>query len=185
MPWNEFSLHNLNKGISLSAFILITFGFSFRPLINLSIGLPEEWFTARKALGMSGFLMVLIHTLISFLLITPTTYPGFYAQSGALALVAGLGMVCGILSLVLLSAHNLSFHTFLREDRRFDRFITSQKFLQFALLLGAAHVLILDYGDWLSPGGWPGGWPPTSLLAFLIFILGSLFNLLGREWTPS
>lgn len=181
VPWNEFSLRTLNQGISLSAFLLITCGFSFKPLVNLGIKLPVTWLNARKALGMTGFLLVLIHALISFLLFTPTVYGRFFEPDGTLTLLAGLSMLCGVLALVLLSAHNLSFHTFLREDRSFDRFITSQKFLQFALLLGAAHLLILGYEDWLNPGGWQGGLPPISLLAFLVFFLGFSFNLLGKE----
>ena len=181
MPWNEFSLRTLNQGISLSAFLLITCGFSFKPLVNLGIKLPATWFNARKALGMTGFLLVLIHALISFLLFTPAVYGRFFEPDGTLTLLAGFSMLCGVLALVLLLAHNFSFHTFLREDRRFDRFITSQNFLQFALLLGIAHFLMLDYEDWLRPGDWQGGLPPISLVAFLVFILGFSFNLLGRE----
>jgi hypothetical protein len=40
---------------------------------------------------------------------------------------------------------------------------------------------MLDYEDWLRPGDWQGGLPPISLVAFLVFILGFSFNLLGRE----
>lgn len=181
VPLNEFSITTLNQGISLSAFILITCSFSFKPIISLGIKLPVTWFNARKALGMTGFLLVLIHALISFLLFTPTVYGRFFKPDGTLTSLAGFSMLCGILAVVLLSAHNLSFHTFLREDRRFDRFITSQKFLLFALLLGAAHLLILGYTDWFSPDAWQGGLPPLGLLAFLVFILGSSINLLGRE----
>lgn len=181
VPWKDFSLYALNKGISLSAFILVTCGFSFRPLINLGVRLPKAWYNARKALGMTGFLLVLIHTLISFLLFRPSVYGRFFEPDGTLTVFAWLSMLCGILALVSLWAYNFSFQTFLREDRRFDRFITSQKFLQFTLLLGAVHLLILGYEDWLNPGGWQGGLPPISLLAFLIFVLGSIFNLMGRE----
>ena len=113
VPWNEFSLHTLNKGFSLSAFILITCSFSIEPLINLGINLPETWFKARKALGMTGFLLVLIHALLSLVLFNPMEFPGLFEPDGRLTLLAGLSVLCGILAVVMLSAYNLSFQTFL------------------------------------------------------------------------
>ena len=57
VPWKDFPFFILNKGISLGAFILLTFNFSFGPLNNLGLKLPEGWLNARKALGMTGFLL--------------------------------------------------------------------------------------------------------------------------------
>ena len=119
--------------------------------------------------------------IIGTVLFTPSQFPRLFVSDGTLTLLAGLSMLCGVLALVMLSAYNLSFQTFLREDRRFDRFITSRKSMYFALLLGAAHFLFLGYKDWLEPGGWQGGLPPAGLVAFMIFILGSSLSLLGRE----
>ena len=181
VPWNEVSVHTLNRGISFGAFVLIACGFSFKPLAHLSIKLPDTWFNARKALCMTGFLLVLIHVLLSLVLLNPTVLPWLFEPDGKLTLLAGLSILCGVLAAVMLTAYNLSFQTFLREDRRFDRFTTSRKFMQFALLLAATHLLLLGYEKWLEPGGWQGGLPPLSLVAFLIFILGSAFNLFGRE----
>jgi DMSO/TMAO reductase YedYZ heme-binding membrane subunit len=181
VPWDEVSVRTLNKGISFGAFVLIACSFSFKPLVHVGIKLPDTWFNARKALCMTGFLLVLIHSLLSLVLFNPTVFPGSFEPDGTLTLLAGLSVLCGILAVVMLSAYNLSFQTFLREDRRFDRFTTSRKFLQFALLLAAAHLLMLGYAEWLAPGEWQGGMPPISLLAFLVFIPGILFNLLGGE----
>jgi len=181
VPWKDFPFFILNKGISLSAFILLTCNFSFGPLNNLGVKVPEGWLNARKAMGMTGFLLVLIHALMSFLLFKPAMYGKFFEADGTLTLLAGLSMLGGILAFVVLWAYNLSFQTFLREDRVFILFITSRKFLLFALLLGAAHLFFMGYSGWLKPSDWHGGLPPISLVAFVFFVAGYVVNLLGRE----
>jgi DMSO/TMAO reductase YedYZ heme-binding membrane subunit len=181
VPWKDFPFFILNKGISLSAFILLTCNFGFGPLNNLGVRVPEGWLNARKAMGMTGFLLVLIHTLMSFMLFSPSAYGKFFETDGTLTLLAGLSMLGGILAFVVLWAYNLSFQTFLREDRAFIRFITSRKFLLFALLLGAVHLFFMGYQGWLKPSGWHGGLPPISLVAFAFFAIGYVVNLLGRK----
>ena len=181
VPWKDFPFFILNKGISLSAFILLTCNFGFGPLNNLGVRVPEGWLNARTAMGMTGVLLVLIHALMSFLLFKPAVYGKFFEGDGTLTLLAGLSMLGGILAFVVLWAYNLSFQTFLREDQAFIRFITSRKFLLFALLLGAAHLFFMGYSGWLNPSGWHGGLPPISLLAFSVFAIGYVANLLGRK----
>jgi DMSO/TMAO reductase YedYZ heme-binding membrane subunit len=181
VPWKDFPFFILNKGISLSAFILLTCNFGFGPLNNLGVRVPEGWLNARKAMGMTGFLLVLIHALMSFMLFKSSVYGKFFETDGTLTLLAGLSMLGGILAFVVLWAYNLSFQTFLREDRAFIRFITSRKFLLFALLLGAVHLFFMGYQGWLKPSGWHGGLPPISLVAFAFFAIGYVVNLLGRK----
>ena len=68
VPWKDFPFFILNKGFSLAAFVLIACNFGFGPLRNLGVPVPDSWLAARKAVGMTGFLLVLIHALMSFLL---------------------------------------------------------------------------------------------------------------------
>ena len=77
VPWKDFPFFILNKGISLAAFVLITFNFGFGPLNNLGVKVPTGWLNARKALGMTGFLLVLIHALMSFMLFSPSVRMNF------------------------------------------------------------------------------------------------------------
>ena len=181
VPWKDFPFFILNKGISLSAFVLLTCNFGLGPLNNLGVKVPEGWLNARKALGMTGFLLVLIHALISFMLFTPDVYAKFFEANGTLTLLVGLSMLGGILAFVVLWAYNLTFQTHLREDQAFIRFITSRKFLLAAMLLGAVHLFFMGYEGWLDPGGWHGGIPPVSLVAFTFFTAGYVVNLFGRE----
>jgi len=181
VPWKDFPFLILNKGISLAAFILLTFNFGLGPLNNLGIKVPVSWLNARKALGMTGFLLALIHALISFLLFSPTVYAKFFETNGTLTLLAGLSMLGGVLAFVVLWGYNLSFQTHLREDKAFIEFITSRKFLLWAMILGAVHLVFMGYQGWLAPSGWQGGIPPISLVAIAFFVVGYTVNLLGRK----
>ncbi len=179
--WKDFPFFILNKGISLAAFILLTCNFGFGPLNNLGVNVPEGWLNARKALGMTGFLLVLVHVLMSFLLFSPTVYAKFFETDGTLTLLAGLSMLGGVLAFVFLWGYNLSFQTHLREDKEFIQFITSRTFLLWALLLGGVHLVFMGYQGWLNPSSWHGGIPPVSLVAIAIGVVGYIANLLGRK----
>ena len=181
VPWKDFPFFILNKGLSLAAFVLLTMNFALGPLNNLGVKIPGGWLNARKALGMTGFLLVLIHVLMSFLLFNPSSYAKFFLDDGTLTSFAGLSMLMGVLAFVVLWAYNMSFQTFLREDQAFIQFITSRGFMLFALWLGAAHVIFMGFQGWLAPGGWPDSLPPITLVAFVIFAIGYVINLLGRE----
>ena len=181
VPWKDFPFFILNKGISLAAFVLIACNFGFGPLRNVGVPVPDSWLAARKAVGMTGFLLVLIHALMSFLLFKPAVYGNFFAADGTLTLLAGLSMLAGVLAFVVLWAYNLSFQTFLREDKAFISFITSRRFLLVAFVLGGAHLLFMGYAGWMKPGDWHGGLPPISLVAFAVFAMAYIVNLFGRE----
>ena len=135
VPWKDHPFFILNKGISLAAFVLLACNFGFGPLYNLGAPVPASWLAARKALRMTGFLLVLIHTLMSFLLFKPAVYGNFFAADGTLTLFAGISMLAGVLAFVVLWAYNLSFQTFLREDQVFISFITSRRFLLVAFVV--------------------------------------------------
>ena len=136
---------------------------------------------ARKAMGMTGFLLVLIHALISFMLFRPTIYAKFFETDGTVSFIGGMSMLGGVLSFVVLWAYNLSFQTHMSEDKVFIKFITSRQFLLAAMLLALVHIFFMGYEGWLNPSGWHGGLPPISLIGFVLFMVGYVVNLLGRK----
>ncbi len=181
VPWQNLPFFIMNKGLSLAAFLLLVMNFSLGPASNLGLKVPASWLDARKALGMTGFLLVLVHVLMSLVLMGPASYGKMYEWSGGLSLMAGLSMLFGVLAFVALWAYNMSFQTFLREEAAFITFITSRRFMLAALLLGAAHLFFLGYEGWLAVEDWHGYLPPISLVAFVVFVIGYILNLLGRE----
>jgi hypothetical protein len=181
VPWKDLPFFILNKGLCLGAFVLLTFNFALGPAKNLGVPVSETWLGARRALGMSGFLFVLVHALMSFMLFTPAVYAKLFTPDGTLTGAGGISMLGGVLGFVFLWAYNLSFQTHLREDKAFIAYITSRRFLIWALSFGGVHLLFMGLPGWLEPRGWPGGLPPISLVAFTFFAVGYLANLLGRE----
>ncbi len=181
VPWKDFPFYVLNKAISLSAFILLILNFSLGPLRNLGASIPDGWLNARKTLGMTGFLLALFHVLISTLLFKPAVYAKFFEENGTLTLMAGLSMLAGITAFVVLWAYNLSFQTFLREDKAFIKFITSRRFLLIALFFGVLHIFFMGYQGWTKPDTWHGGMPPITLVAFVFWVVGYIINLFGRK----
>lgn len=180
-PWKDLSFYTLNKGFALSGFVLLLFTFSLSPLNNLGIHVPERFLNSRKALGMAGFLLVLIHALVSFLLFKPAIYGKFFHPDGTVTLAAGLSMLGGVLSFVILWVYNLGFQTHLRDDKRFIKFITSRQFILPAMLTSVLHLFFMGYRGWLSPADWQGGLPPISLVSFAFFVAAYVINLLGRK----
>ena len=181
VPWTDFPFFILNKAISLAAFILLALNFGLGPLNNLGVGVSEGWLNARRAMGMTGFLLVLIHALMSFMLFSPAVYGQFFEQDGTLTLLAGISMLGGVLGFVVLWAYNMSFQTHLREDKAFIQFITSRKFLLFALTLGGVHLVFMGFDGWINPASWHGGIPPVSLVAITVFVAAYVANVLGRK----
>ena len=179
--WKDLPFFIFNKGISLAAFILLTYNFTFGPLRNLGVKMPETWLNARSILGMTGFVLVFIHVFMSFLLFSSARYANFYEPDGTLTLLAGLSMLGGTLAFVVLWIYNLSFQTQLRKNKSFIKFITSRKFLLWAILFSGVHLFFMGYKGWLNPAGWHGGMPPVSLVAFTFFVFGYFINILGRK----
>ena len=181
IPWKDLPFFTLNKGIALSAFILLTLNFSFGPLSNLGFKLSDGLLNSRKALGMTGFLFVLIHALISFMIFKPAVYGNFFLQNGTLTFIANLSMLGGIVAFVILWGYNLSFQTHLREDKKFIKYITSRNFLLIAMLFSLMHLFFMGYLGWMTPSKWQGGLPPISLIGFIFFLFGYIINILGRK----
>ncbi len=115
VPWKDFPFFILNKGLCLGAFILLSMNFALGPLNNLGVSVPAGWLNARRALGMTGFLLVLVHALMSFLMFTPSVYGKFFEDDGTMTLLAGLSMLAGVLAFVVLWGYNMTFQTFLRD----------------------------------------------------------------------
>lgn len=181
VPWKDLPFYIFNKGIAMAGFILLTFNFSFGPMKKIRIQVPASWLNARKSLGMTGFLLIVIHVLMSFLLFRPAVYAVFFEQDTSLSLQGGLSMLGGVLAFVVLWVYNLSFQTLLREDEAFIRFMTSRRLMLAALFFGGVHLFFMGYKGWVDPSGWQGGLPPISLISFAFFTAGYMINLLGRE----
>ncbi len=89
-------------------------------------------------------------------------------------------MLLGVLSFVWLWGYYISFKTHQEGDEEFLKLITSRGSLTLAALLSAGHVTVMGFKGWIQPETWAGGMPPITLVAFVVFLGGSIINLRGR-----
>jgi len=181
VPWKDLPFLILNKGISMSALILLAFNFTFGPLKNLGAPIPNSWLRSRRIIGIVAFIQVFVHVIMSFMLFNPAVYSKYFEQNGTMTLITGLSMIGGVLAFIFLWIYNVSFNAAFRKDKDLIDFITSRKVLLAAMFFAGAHLIFIGYKGWLNPGGWLGGLPPISLVAFTFFFVGYAINLFGRE----
>ena len=181
VPWDQLPFFILNKGFGLSAFTLLAFNFAFGPLKSLGAPIPNSWLRSRRVMGIMGFIQAFVHVFMSFMLFNPGVYAKFFDANGILTLDAGLSMLGGVLAFIFLWIYNVSFSSNFRQDKDLISFITSRKVLLIAMFLAGSHIFFMGYKGWMVPSDWLAGLPPISLVAFFIFTIGYLINLIGRE----
>ncbi len=91
-------------------------------------------------------------------------------------------MLLGVCSFVWLWGYYISFKTHREGDEQFLKLITSKGSLTLAALLSAGHITVMGFNGWIQPENWAGGMPPITLVAFVVFLVGSIINLRGRRW---
>ena len=179
--WNQFPVYILNKGLSLSGFILLAINFSLGPLNNIGTGISDRWLNIRSGLGVSSFLLIFTHLFLSLILLNPANYQKFFLENGSLTTNGGISMLAGVIAFIMLWLYTISFQTFLKEDKAFIKFITSRKVILMSMVFTAAHFFFMGYQGWLTPQNWPGGLPPITLVSFVIFTIVFIINLIGRK----
>lgn len=166
--WSRLPLFVLNKAFALSGFILLIVSYS--TLFSTKIKTFNQ--EVLKHLGISGFLFILLHAGLSMLLFRPAVYSKFFDENGWLTAFAGVSMLAGILSLILLWIYNMSFSLLYKEKFSLP---LKQNIFNASIILGGFHLFFMGYSGWLEPEKWFGKLPPISLIAFCIFIIGMIF----------
>lgn len=181
VPPKDFPLYVVNKALALSAFILLTLNFALGPLRGLGVGVPQHWLNCRKEIGTRGFLLAFAHVVMSLLLFSPAYYQKFFAQDQSVSAVGTWAMAAGVASFVLLWIYYSAFNVRRGSDDKLRHMISSKALLLLAMVISAAHVSVMGFAGWLTPGQWAGGMPPITLVAFGVFVVGFMINLAGRE----
>ena len=181
VPWERLPFFILNKILSLCSLILLAFNFTFGPLKNLGVPIPNSWLRSRRLIGIVGFLMVFAHVVMSFMLYNPRIFAKFFNPDGTMTMIAAISMLTGVLGFMFLWVYNISFNSNFRKDKDLLNWVNSRKVLLTAMTFSGAHLFFMGYKGWLAIDHWEGGLPPISLVAFSFFVVGFVINLLGRE----
>lgn len=171
VEWKDFPIYVLNKGVAMSSVILLLLNFVLEPLKRMDIKLPESFILAKFSMGITGFLLSIIHVFFSLILLSPKYYAKFYLEDGTLSLLGNLSLVGGVFCFIILWLYSLSFENFTKSNLRFVKLFNSGKFIIYAMLFLGFHIIFMGYSVWIEPLNWQGGLPPISLISFLFFAL--------------
>lgn len=168
-PWSRFFFWTANKSISFAAVSLLA----------ASYFSAARGGTLARPLGLAGFVLAFVHSLLSWPLLGPANYPKLYSNSalndsGLWALAAGIG------AMNLLFAPAFSSFQGARESLGARLWPVFQRLGYAALALTALHVLVIGYKGWLAPRAWPAALPPITLLSFFIAAAPLLRRLAPR-----
>jgi len=176
-PLSHFPLFIMNKAISFAGFILLIVSISAQGIFKRQ---EVTWLVAQKFLGRTGFVLIILHVMMSLLLFRPEVYDKFFTNEGNLNSVGEWSMMLGCLGIIALIMINNSYQNS-EKDNYIQKLSRSGGFFLFMLLVSALHVGIMGYEGWLTPGDWPGGLPSITLLSVLFFLLGSILFLLKKK----
>jgi len=179
VPWANFPLFILNKGISLSAVFLIAASYAIGHLSRFFPKTFTSWLNLRKYLGLFGFGLSAVHIFISFLLFGPGYYPKFFEANGKLNLTGELSMLFGVVSFFVFSIVAIVSIPSVGEMMDKKRWLRIQRMGYLALASVGLHVLTMGFAGWLTPKTWPGGLMPVSLVAFIVITITILFKIVA------
>jgi hypothetical protein len=119
----------------------------------------------RKSYGTTGFLLTLLHVLITLLILNPLYFGKLFSKNGFLEGRAEVSLLAGALGMLLL--YVLSTTPSRDEDTR----SLIPRAGRVVLALSALHVLAIGYPAWGTPAAWPGWLPPITMLSFILAVV--------------
>ncbi len=176
VEWVHFPLYIMNKILSFSGFILLVLSIALDPVYRKQ---GPGWFETRKFLGRTGFVLIILHIIMSFLLFRPEIYDKFFGTDGTLNAIGEWSMLFGAFGIAAyIIMHNSFSH--MDEVNGFQKFIRSPLFGVSALVLSGLHIAIMGFDGWLTPGDWHGGMPSISMVSIFVFLVGLIFYMLRQ-----
>ena len=140
--------------------------------MNVIFGLIER---DRRKIGLAGFALAAIHSVMSLALLSPGYFPKFFNGAGTMTLAGELSTLLGVLALAGLVWMAALPAAGPSDDRRLLRRLGLG-----VLALTALHVAVMGWAGWFKVADWPAGLPPITLISFVIAVLGLALGLLPR-----
>lgn len=154
----------LNKALAVASVALVAIALAIGPLVRMR-AIAARWMTHRKSLGVNGFVMGALHSVLTIAMLSPVSYGKLYDRAGKLTLEGGLVVLGGVLALFVLVVPAITSATLVRTSMTAEAWQRAQKLGVVALALAIGHVAVLGWRTWLTPETWPGGLPPLTMWA--------------------
>ena len=181
VSWEDVPFYILNKGISLSALILLSLNFSLGPLRRLNVPVNQKLLDARISLGIIGFILAFTHLVMSIAILNPAYLPSFFYDGGLLNARGSLSLLGGVLSIVFLCIYYANLKPGVNGQYKIIAVVTSREVILSILFFMGIHLFFVSYPGWLTVHEWHGGLPPISLISFIVLLVCFVINFLGRK----
>lgn len=174
----QIPIYIANKAISFAALAMIALAVAARPLSAWLPGLLGWLEQDRRRVGLIGFALAGVHTLLSLAILNPAYFDKLYQPDSRMTLAGELSILTGATAMVILvwQSRLPATHGQGSDNRRVLR-----RLGLWVLALTAAHAAALGWTGWLQPSGWPAGMPPITLLSFVVAVAGLCLGLIPAK----
>ena len=168
VPWENLPLWITNKAFAMTATILIGYAFCAHKSKPC------------KDIGILGFYIAIIHSIISFIILKPAYFAKFFADDGKLNFIGETSILAGVLCLSLLLFATYRSYPAVIEESEVDLKLI-HRLVFWAMFLNLIHLFVMGYSGWLKVTEWPGMLPPITLISFIITLLYLAIRLFKRK----
>jgi methionine sulfoxide reductase heme-binding subunit len=166
-----------NKAIALSATMLIALSFIIGPLSRLFSN-AARWTPLRKPLGILGFALAALHSMMSLAILSPAYYGKFYVEGGKMNLIGESSLLFGIFAFLIFSIVAVTSMPSIENSLGGRAWIRIQRLGYLAFFFVLLHVMVMGFKGWFDPASWQYGLISISLIAALIIIFVLLLRIL-------
>lgn len=185
VPADQVPLYIANKAVAVVSLALVALAFAARRF-SAEPGTKLAWLRrGRRALGMYGLSLAVLHSLLSVLLLTPVYFGKFFTDTGTLTAMAGGSMLAGAAAMVLLGMlgrvkakpdPTAPGEADVDSGRR-----TLRRLALCVLVLTGIHLVLMGLPGWLAPSSWHGKLPPITLISMGIVVVAIAIGGLRRR----
>lgn len=125
----------------------------------------------KRATGLYGYAVALIHICLTIYLLNPIYYPNFFSGN-SINFSGWISILFGVLSIIFFSFPLVATWRNLADRKLY-------KLGRLGILLNVSHVFSIGFGKWFPAAEWPLYLPPITLLfvvqALLLFVYRYLY----------
>ena len=172
VPIENIPLFISNKAIALAATILIGISFLLGPLARFFPNRYTQHLYLRKHIGLVGFGLGALHSLMSLALLSPAYYGKFYdGDTGKFNAIGEGSLLFGVLAFIVFSLVSITSIPSIAERMTQQKWQTIQRMGYLAYIFVLLHVVVMGFAGWLHASAYQYGFISVSLVAALVIIL--------------
>lgn len=180
VEWFLVTSYTLNKALAWNALTTVALSYAIGGLAKLGMQSAKQYIGISKYMGQWGFVMAMVHAVLSLRVLTPDLFPSIYDSNLEFNMSGNLLILFGILTLSALMMPGLSSLPSVKKNMNEQKFRRFQKLGYLALIFASVHVSVIDFNSWFDILSWNAYMPPITLIAFLTAIIPLLLKLITK-----